>query len=171
MKNKRGDVESIIFIVILLFAVAVAFFFLNHMKNEIFTHIRDEVNGTSFTEEAPETMEKLRLQDNAIWDYAFLGIFMGSLIAIGLTAYAVRISPVFYWIYALLSLIVLGMGVILSNIWQDLVANPEFTTTLTRFPITNMLLGSYYPVVVTAIILLAIILLFGKPPGREEGYY
>jgi len=108
--------------------------------------------------------------DQEVWDYAFLGIFFGVLIALGLTAYAIRISPIFYWIYGLMSLFVLVTGVIVSNVWQEAVANPEFVTTLARFPITNAILGSYYPLVVVAIIMIAMIVIFGKPFGREEGY-
>lgn len=62
------------------------------------------------------------------------------------------------------------MGVMLSNIWQEAAADPEFAVTLTRFPITNAILGSYFPLIVTGIIVLAMLFIFGKPPG-QEGYY
>ena len=102
-----------------------------------------------------------------MWDYAFLGIFMGCMIAIGVSAYAVRISPIFYWVYGLMSLFVLAMGVLLSNAWQELAAEPEFAVTLTRFTIMNTMLGSWFPTIVTAIIILFMIVLFGKSPGQE----
>jgi len=171
IKNKKADFASIVFIVLLIFSIAVVFFIMNHLNNEIFTEIQSNINtsDTNYTE-AIRVVEEIRSVDNSVWDYAFLGIFIGTFIVLGMTAYAVRISPVFYWVYGLLSFVVLALGVALSNVWQDLANDPEFALTITRFPITNSILGSYFPTVVTGIIFFAMIFLFAKPRG-QEGYY
>lgn len=176
--NKRADFASIVYVVIFLFVVAIAFFFLSHVNNEIFIEINstlheynDSEDGGALGHSEPfDVTEGFISMNNSVWDYAFLGIFIGVLIALGLTAYAVRISPVFYWIYGIMSMTVLALGAMLSNIWQGMVADPTFTTTLTRFPITDLLLGTYYPVVVTALIVLTMIILFGKPASQQEGF-
>jgi len=170
--NKKADIASIVFVVILLFTMAVLFFLMNHINNEIFTEIDLTLNETEdwVDTEASTTVTEIQRTDNIIWDYAFLGVFMGVLIVLGLTAYAVRISPIFYWIYGIMSLVVLGIGVILSNIWQDMSVDPEFAVTITRFPMTDAILGSYFPLVVTAIIIVGMIILFGKSPKQEGGY-
>lgn len=166
IQNKKGDIESIIYIVIFLAIVAIVLLLITNVNTDLFTQLEQNLNdsGYSGTEAMTRTTEFKEVTQSRVWDYAFLGIFFGCLIAIGLSAYAVRISPVFYWIYGLLSLFVLGVGVILSNFWQELAGDPEFATTITQFPIMNSLLGTYYPVVVTAIIVIAMIILFGKPP-------
>ena len=167
--NKRGDVASIIYVVIFIAIVGMLFFLISHLNNLIFTEFENTLgNSSDFSDtQALLTVNEIKASDAAVWDYAFLGIFLGSLIAIGLSAYAVKISPVFFWIYGLLSLLVLGLGVVLSNLWQSWSANPEFAATLVRFPITNAVLGSYYPLVVTAIIILAMVLIFGKTGGNQ----
>ena len=168
--NKKGDIASILFVVIILATIGILFFILNHINDSIFTKINTVIGDSDWNEtQADIALDNIHDTDNVIWDYAFLGIFLGILIALGLTAYAIRISPVFYWIYGLISLTALATGVLLSNTWQDLSTSPEFATTITRFPITNMLLGSYFPIVVLAIIIITMVILFGKPPG-ERGF-
>lgn len=172
INNKRGDLESIIFIVIFLAVIGFILFLVSHINQEIFTEIslNLEKNATSNYTESVAIMEEFKARDAVIWDYAFLGIFMGSIMAIGLSAYAIRVSPIFYWVYGLMALVVLATGVMLSNIWQDMATDAEFAATLSNFPITNILLGSYYPVAITAIVVISMIILFGKPPGNQGGF-
>ncbi len=167
MRNKKGDVESIIFLVMFLFMIGVILFLFSYLNNEIYTEMNNTLGG-SHTNQTIEVLDTVISNNNSIWDYVFLGIFMGSLISIALSAYAIRISPVFYWIYGLLSMVVLAMGTMLSNIWQDMVVDGTFATTLSRFPITNAVLGTYYPIIVTAVVILAMIIIFGKPAGTQR---
>jgi len=170
IKNKRADFASILFVVVFLFVIGVVFFFTTHFKNEIYTKLQTELNTSEYnTTEGYGVIETWKTAEIYAWDYAFLAVFIGSLIALGLMAYAIRISPVFFWIYALMSLVILVSGVIASNIWQDVAAEPEFATTLTYFPITDAILGSYYPLIVVVIIVFGMGILFGKPPS-QEGY-
>ena len=169
--NNRGDFASIVFVVILIFVVGFIFFVVSDLNQKIYTEIGSALNDSDLGgNESATALQKVQRSDFYVWDYAFLGIFLGSLIAIGLTAYAVRISPIFYWIYGIMSLTVLVLGTMLSNIWQSASADPEFAASLVRFPITNAILGSYYPMIVVAIIALAMILIFGKPSRTEEGF-
>lgn len=169
--NKRGDLASILFIIVALFVIGIVFFFVNHMNDKIFTEFESVLNEThSSNETSMQVLDSFQATNQNAFDYAFLGVFLGSLIALGLTAYAVRVSPVFFWIYGLMSLVFLIAGVVLSNVWQEATADPTFTTTLTRFPITNAILGTYYPMIVVAILLISMIIMFGKPGGQEEGY-
>lgn len=167
--NKRGDIESLFFVVIFLVIVGVLIFLFSHLNSEMFTEIESQINTTHpGTEAQIQATEFKNTNQSNVWDYAFLGIFMGGLIAIGLSAYAVRVSPAFFWIYVILGMFVLVAGVMLSNFWQGLAGDSTFSTTLTYFPITNTLLGSYFPLVVTAIIIVMMGILFAKP--RSEVY-
>jgi len=166
--NKRADIASAFYIVIFIAVVGISLLLITNLNVRLFQGLNEELNVTKYnsTTGYATSVQFYNTYNSRIWDWAFFGIFMGCLIAIGLSAWAVRISPIFYWVYGALSLFVLITGVILSNLWQDLAANPEFATTITNFPITNSLLGTYFPMVVTGIIVIFMILLFGKPPER-----
>jgi len=169
--NKKGDIVSIIYIIIFLAVIGIILFFISDINYRIFNEFNNTLKDTSRnTTYVDDVLSKTVRTNNSAWDYAFLGIFVGSLIAIVLSAYAVRISPVFYWIYGILALVMLALGTILSNVWQEMVSDPELAITITRFPITNAILGGYYPIVTVVIVVMAMVIIFGKPPGREEGY-
>lgn len=167
--NRKGDFSTIIYLVAFLFIVAVVMLFTNKLNGEIFGELEDSLEDEYNNTESINVLIDIKEKDSSgIWDYAFLGIFLGSLIAIGLSAWAIRISPVFFWIYGIMSLFVLGLGVVLSNVWQDMAADAEFASTISNFAITNMLLGSYYPLIVTGVIILTMGIMFGKPPEGGE---
>lgn len=164
--NKKGDFQSLLYIVIMIFIVGFIFIFVNRLNNElsttterIFNNSADFQNSSAIT-----SIQKIRQVDNAAWDYGFLAIYIGSIAALCITAYSTKISPVFFWVYGLMSLAILGVGVMLSNAWQATVENPEMVETVARYPITNFLLGSYAPLAVTVMIVIVMILLFGKTP-------
>ena len=80
-----------------------------------------------------------------------------------LLSYASRINIAFFWLFVILGGAGLVIMTMLSNTWQEIAQNPEFSTTITRFPITDALLGTYGPTLATAVVLLVLIFTFGKP--------
>lgn len=170
MINKRGQFESILIVVITIFVLAVILFFFNHLNSEIYDKFDDYLEGN---EKFNETEAHVAIQDiksveqSNIWDWAFLAIFIGLIIQIVMFSFATQINIAFYWIMIIIDLPILIVGVVLSNVWQELAANSVFTTTITRFPITNLLLGTYYPIAITIIIFIGSIVLFGKRPNQQ----
>lgn len=168
MKNKKGQFESVLLAIITIFIIGVILFFFNHMNKQIYDSLDDYFETSDFNDtEAHKALEKVQeIEGSNIWDWAFLAIFVGLIIQIVMFSFATRINIAFYWIMVVLDLPILIVGVVLSNVWQSLVANGQFTTTILRFPITNLLLGTYFPISVTIIIFFASIILFGKRPQQ-----
>lgn len=171
MLNKRGQIEGVILAVITLFVIGIILLFMNHMNKQVydkFDKYMEESPDYNNTE-AHQVVEKLQdVEGGRIWDYAFLAIFIGMFIQMIVLAFASRTNVLFFWIFALLSIVILMLGVILSNIWQEIVAEPEFATTISRFTITNTILGTYYPTIITGLVFFGLIFLFGKFPGQTE---
>lgn len=167
--NRKGDIPTILYVTVAIFIIGIILFFGSHLNNQLYNSL-DNYFGNSATyndSEARDALQSIQTKENNLYDYVFLiVVIFGYVPATALSAYATRISPLFFWIYGVLSLVGLATGVMLSNAWQTAVANPEFATTLTRFPITNLLLGSYYPTFVTGLIVLTMIFLFGKNPNE-----
>lgn len=145
----------------------VILFFMNHVSNQLYESLGDRLGNMSDYEDsyARDAITTIGgIERSSIWDYAFLAIFIGLMLQMLLFSFATRISIAFYWIFAILGIIILIVGTILSSIWQEIAVTPEFATTITRFPITNSLLGTYFPIAIIAVVLLGMIILFGKPP-------
>ena len=168
--SKKAQFESVLLAIITIFIIGIILFFMNHVNKELYDKF-DEILEEDITlnqTQAHKALEKIQsIEGSSIWDYAFLAIFVGLIIQIVMFSFATRINIAFYWIMVLLDIPILIVGVVLSNIWQTLAVNPEFVITLTRFPITNLLLGTYFPIAVTIIIFIASIILFGKRPGSQ----
>ena len=164
--NKKGQFEDFIILVVSIFIVGVILFFMNHMADQLYTSLDKYFNTTEAynQSEARDALAKIQTVENSVWDWAFLGIFAGMMLSMILLSFATRISIAFFWIFGLLAIIVLIVGVMLSNTWQEIADTDEFSTTITRFPITNAILGTYYPTAIVAILLIGMIVLFGKPP-------
>lgn len=165
--NNRGQIVTFFVVIAILFMAGIIFFFLNHLFDSIYTEFDDFFDESSSynNSEAQQALQTAQAASNSAWDYAFLGIAIGYLILLILTSFSTRISPVFFWIFVLLSLFGIIIAVLLSNTWQDIVDDPEFATTITRFPITNALLGTLYPTFVLVMMCIFLGILFGKPSG------
>lgn len=165
LHNKKGDIESLIYVVVILFAIGFILIFVNTLNHKISVATENIFTNSSSMQNssAIESIQKIRSVDDMAWDYAFLAIYIAVILGLGMTAYATRINIAFFWIYIIMSLVVLMLGVSLSNAWQTAVQNEQLTETVARFPITNFLLGSYAPIAVTGLILVTALLLFAKP--------
>lgn len=164
--NNKGQVQTFIFVIASIFAVAVILFFFNHLFDTIYTEFDNYLGDSEYNDsEAHQALQTYQIATNSAWDYAFLGITIGYLLLLIITAFSTRISVVFYWIYILFSLVGFLVGILLSNTWQAISSEPVFAETLARFPITDLLLGTYFPTFMILILSIFLIVLFGKPGG------
>ena len=163
--NRKGDVASILIAIVFIFIIGILFLFANRLNGQIYDKFDSylENNPEYVNSTAHESIGKIGTVEDQVWDYAFLAIFFGFILALAFTAYSTRISPIFYWIYGVLSFIAVLLAAILSNLWQQAAAQAEFTDTISHFPITNMILGTYFPTVALVLCVVVMILLFGKP--------
>lgn len=169
--NKKGQFMSVLIAVVTIFVVAMILIFMNHVNEKLYGALEEnfEDNADLNATEADQTLEKLHdIEQTNIWDWAFLAIFIGLMIQMLIFSFASKTNVAFFWIFVILGIIILIVGVVLSNTWQKLAENSEFADTILRFPITNTILGSGYPMIVVGIIFLTMIVLFGKFPGGEQ---
>lgn len=167
--NKKGDVASIIYLIISVLVIGILFFTVSHMTRSVYDKFDDilEANPKYNDTVAEDTLDAINTVEQSVWDYAFLIIAIGSMIVLMITSYSVRINPAFFWIYIIMAIVMVFLGVVGSNMWQVYAAAPEYTDTLARFPIMNNILGTNFPLYIFGIILFSVILLFGK--SSNEG--
>ena len=170
-KKKKGQVESIIFIVINLVIIGIILFFFNHMNKQVYDKFDKYMNDSAKynNTEAHQALRDIQgVEGSNIWDWVFLAVFIGMNIQMIILSFASRQNLAFFWIFVIIGIVILILGIALSNIWQEMVNNPEFATTLLRFPITNTILGDYFPTILTGIFFLFLIIIFGKFPGAGK---
>lgn len=169
--NRKGDIASLIYVVTILFAIGFILVFVNTLNHKLSVATENIFNQSETLQNssAIPAIQKIRAVDDVAWDYAFLGIYVAIMLGLGMTSYATRINIAFFWVYIIMSLVVLMLGIMLSNAWQTAATNEQLSESVARFPITNFFLGSYAPTAITALILVTALLLFAKPPESIGG--
>ncbi len=164
MINKKAQFESKLLAIILIVIVGILLFFFSRVNTELYESLDEYFNESdSYNQSvAQDANLKILSVERSVWDYAFLAIFIGIIIQIILFSFATRINVAFFWLMVLLDIPILIVAVVLSNVWQEIAANPTFAETIVRFPITDAILGTYYPTAALFIIFIGSIVLFGK---------
>lgn len=168
--NKKADIPSTIFIMVFIVAVGVIFLFTHNLFQNVVGTFADEIEASDNFDNDSEAVKSARSivsQSDRAWDYGFLFIALGSVVALGLVGFSTRISPIFYWVYAVAGILVFSSSILLSNVWQEMAADEAFAVTIQSFPITNAILGTFFPTLMLGALVIVMILLFGKAPRDE----
>lgn len=168
--NKKGDIPTLFFIIVGIFVVGMIIFTITHFTRQLYSGIDNvfDRNTRYNNSEAHLALNRVETFERSIWDYVFLAFAIGYVLTLALLSYSTRVNNVFFWLFTVASLFGLFLGVVLSNTWSSYANNPEFATTLVTFPITNAILGNFYPIFVTMMIAMFLVMLFGKFGGGDE---
>jgi hypothetical protein len=170
LDNKKGDFISTLYVIVTLFAILLIIF----VYRDLFGKINRELDAQFSADpqfnntEAHIAIQSIESKESSAWDYGVLGIVVGYVLALIISSYLTRINIFFYWIYGILSIFGVFISVVVSNLWQGFVSDPEFATTLSQFPITDALLGTYYPTFALLLGVIVMIMLFGKSPEGNQ---
>ncbi len=112
--NKKGDIPSLILAVVLIFIVGILLIFFARLRDPLYTALDQYFNDTEDTlnsTEAQAALIKIAKVEQTIWDFAFLAIAFGIVIALIMTAFATRIHVAFFWIYVIVSMTIKSLKV------------------------------------------------------------
>lgn len=160
-KNKRGSVQDILLIGILMFALGLGIFLFYFVQHSIITPLVNNpiISSSVATNESLTYMET---NVGSKFDYLVFGTFIALLLGLLLTSWFIGGHPIFIFIYFL----VIGVGVfimvVLSDTWEAITTSNYFVDTLKHFPLTNHLLTNL-PIYLAIIGALALVILFAKP--------
>lgn len=165
IRNKKGDFESIIYTIVIIFVAGFILLILNSLFYQVDTGLKDAFQNSSTdikVGNATEAITEIRDVEANAWDYGFLFIVIGYVLSIGLFSFYQQSNPLFFWINIIMSSFGILLGIGLGYAWNQIAETPELAETIARFPITNALLGTYYPIIILFVIVLTLILFYGK---------
>jgi len=162
--NKKGSVQDIFFVIVILFIMAIIPLFLHFTINEIFTDFHNELNKSNLsTVEIDKTFERTR-SVNDMFDYIFLFLSFGLIVAIIITSYLVNVHPVFFPIFVILLALAVVISVALSNAYMEIEQVAALNSTMTKFRITSNIMENL-PILTTLIGAIALVVLYSKTRG------
>jgi len=164
MNKKGSDIPSILFTIAMLFAIAIMLVVMSFLALNIYEKLNDTLNDNPniASSYANETLTKVRGFEESMWDYFFLAIAMAYVLSMLILAFVTPTNPWLFAIFSVFGSLGLFIGVVLSNAWEKFAEADALSSTIARFPITDALLNNFYPLFVTMIIVLVMIMLFGK---------
>lgn len=137
--------RDIIYFVVIIFILGVAFFLFNYTQNVMFDQVIASP-AIQAVNQSVETMEATRDTLNNRMDYMVFGVFIGLILAMLITSWLIAEHPILIVIYLIVIVIGVVLAAILSNTWESVTVASIFGITITRFPITNHIITNmpYY---------------------------
>lgn len=154
-KSKKGGIADLIYImiVIMVFGVMVLFGF------KFMDEFNSKIQGAGLFEEKGEAaVQEMNDLYPTVIDNTFLWLMIGLCIVALVLAMLVAIHPVFFILYFIFLAIVIYVGGILSNVYQEMAANPHMINVADQLVFTSHIL-QFLPIIIGVIgFILAVVL-------------
>jgi len=169
--NHKGDIPSILYFIVALFIAGVTLLVFSFIFTNLYQEVDDYLSDSKYNDTtAHNTLQEVQNYEESMWDYVFLAIAIGYVITLVILGFSTQVNAIFYFIYGIVVLVGLFVGVALSNTWETLVETDALSSTVARFPITDLILNNFYPLFIIVTIVITMIVLFGKNYlGTGEG--
>lgn len=154
--NKKGALEDVVYILVTLLVVAMMFLIGFKFVNELNTNFQasDVVNADGKT-----ASQKINDLYPTVMDNAFLYLTIGLMIVTIVLAMLVVFHPVFFVFYLILLPIVIFIGGVASNIYQEMAANTEIASIANQLTFTSYVLN-YLPIILGVFSFILAIIMF-----------
>lgn len=169
MKIKKGQsgLEEIFYVLAYMFAAAIFVFIIYF----VYQQIKDPVD-TAITDVLPAGEQSFNATIIANQTTGGLGLFnvlypfllMGLIIMCVVSVFFIDSHPVFFFISLIVLGVVILLGIVFSNIYQQITTDSQFGNTSTNFSVINIFM-KYLPWVIAVIVIVVMIVLFGRPGG------
>ena len=163
--GKKGTAQDVLFIAVIVFALAIGFFTLYFMANQAY----DKMINNSVINSSQPTIDVLnagKAMTNKL-DYVFFAIFIGFILSLMVSSYFIGGNPLFMFIYFIIVVIGVILSIVLSYVWDLVSGSSIFGSSVLSFPLTNNIM-QYLPYYIAVIGIVGMILMFAKPYFSQE---
>jgi ammonia channel protein AmtB len=161
IKQKKGDVFQVIFMMIILLIVAIV----GLITLKITTEVNDYWDESGLLNETQSGTDAIdTLQDTApkTTDYAVMFLFLGMNIGIIIAAVRTNFSPMIIFMFIILTLIAIMFAAGSVNIYQGLAQQEDMLSVSSQLTFTNYLFSKYFPLVISMICAMILLVMYGK---------
>lgn len=131
IKNKKGSLQDIIMIAVLLLVFSMGILIVAKISNEINTKIQDSSTISRLTgaADAKNAMGNINSLFPGVIDNSFLFLAIGLAVVAIVLAMLVAFHPVFFFFYFIMLIIVIFISGIFSNIYQQMAETAALSAT------------------------------------------
>jgi hypothetical protein len=171
IKNKKGDISSLIFIIVIVLALALFSIFISYFANQLTTNLKETAAEAGVTDiRVNETMDSMQTNVTDMFDYLWFAIFIGLVIAMIIFSFLVPTHPIFFPIFVIVWVISIVISGPVANIWLNATVNTALNQTAASYGMMNYIM-SHLPWFIGVIGALMLVVLYAKRKHDMEGGY
>lgn len=157
--------SDVVVIAVTLFALGIGFFVVHSILTTTVDTMVANTSVINASETASGMFQTVKVTADRM-DYFILAVFIGSVLALIITAWFIGGNPIFMFVYFIVVILAVLLSMLMSNIWEDVSTASVFGTTVSSFPITNHILG-LLPFYITIVGFIGMVAMFAKPYFRS----
>lgn len=136
--NKKGTIQDLILIMVLLTVFAVGTLIVYKISDEINTKFLEE---GLLTDRGEKAYSQINNMYPSVIDNSFLVLVVGLSIGALILAFLVRVHPVFFVGFLLVLIIIIFLSGVMSNIYLEIANNDEFTNVASNLTFITHIIG------------------------------
>lgn len=158
IKDEKGLIQDIPFIIVYLFAFFIVIIFSHRAYTEVHDQLTRGGSSALFMNNTAAA-NALTYGQNAINGLDFIFVMVMVLLFLGLviSAFFLDTHPIFFFLFLTLFLGLIVVAAILSNTMNDILSNPTLSNESATFPLSSYVFDHYPLYIFVAIIIVSII--------------
>lgn len=163
--NKRGDVSDGIMFLVIIFFLAVSFIVVIFINSKLSYVISSTpLNETDAANTIVDSLDRITTTGA---QRAFVFIFAFMIVGMMVSAFLVRVHPIWIFLYIFFAAIAVLLAAILANIYNEVILNENLSEIADQQTMMNWIMQHLVQIVIGAVGL-SMIILFAKPPSGGE---
>lgn len=159
--NKKGVFQDGLVILTGFFLLAISI---------IVIYAATDITNTAFqeqellTDNTKEHFDDFNTDFPSVFDWAFVTIFVGLVLAGMVLSYVVPANPLIFVFMLIVTIVVASLGGFISNAWDSSTTDGLMATSASSFPMMNFIMDNLLTLIVVIFILM-LIAFYAKPEG------
>ena len=166
--NKRGDFTSMIIMIAVVIALAIAVI----IFSKVFLMVTGELKTSSdinFDNDTIAIIEVVETKTIPLLDFFIFFSLVALMIGLIISSIYIDVHPAVTVIFIVALIVGIFLAGVFSNVFYDVTNEPELVDTAAQFTMTNLILGSHFPIIILVIGIIVIVILYGKSKGQSQG--
>lgn len=160
-KNKKGDIQSIIILITIVFAIAIG----GIAFSKVFITITDEMVQTpeiATHNNTVQTIQEVQGKTIPLMDFFIFFSLISLMIGIIISAIYVDTTPALLIIFIVAFIVAIFLGGMFANVFDEFTSDSVISDIAQEFTMTNLILGSHFPIIIFVLGVIVVVILYGK---------
>ncbi|MHA1225337.1 MAG: hypothetical protein ACTSPV_01175 [Candidatus Hodarchaeales archaeon] len=159
LKNKKADFQSLIVGIIVVFGLALGVI----LFSKVFIAVTDELKTQEdFSNTTINTIESTQSKTIPLLDFFIFFTLVSIMIGLIVASIYIDVHPALVVVFMIGLVIAVFFSGIFSNVYSEFSSDSEISSTASQFKFTNLILGEHFPIIISVLGVIIIIILYGK---------